>query len=203
MREVAGSLGTFDYVIAHGFYSWVPADVRDAFLALAHGHLAPGGLVYVSYNVLPGCFVRQIAWGRDQGRERGRRRRPRGLAGARRVRRDLAESWSAAGGASALLAPEFARDAERTDGAIYHDDMSGVNQPVYFSSFARHAGANGLGFVAEAELGRMGAGGLPAGMQAIIAGADPLSREQYLDFAWLRRFRQSILAAAPDGRGRA
>ncbi|MBK7331908.1 MAG: methyltransferase regulatory domain-containing protein [Betaproteobacteria bacterium] len=112
--------------------------------------------------------------------------------------RATAQSWSAAGGASALLSPEFARDAERTDGAIYHDDMSGVNQPVYFSSFARHASANGLGFVAEAELGRMGAGGLPPDMQKIIVDADPMAREQYIDFARLRRFRQSILAAAPD-----
>jgi SAM-dependent methyltransferase len=198
LREIAGSLSTYDYIIAHGFYSWVPTDVRGAFMALAREHLAPGGLVYVSYNVLPGCFVRQIAWDAIKFENAGATATPERLAGARRIGRDLAESWRAAGGASALLATEFARDAERTDGAIYHDDMSGVNQPVYFSSFVRHAGANGLGFVAEAELGRMGAGGLPAGMQAIIAGADPLSREQYLDFAWLRRFRQSILAAAPD-----
>ena len=44
LRAVSDSLGTFDYIIAHGFYSWVPADVRDAFLALTSRHLAPGGL---------------------------------------------------------------------------------------------------------------------------------------------------------------
>ena len=198
LREVAGALGTFDYVIAHGFYSWVPADVRDAFLALAHGHLAPGGLVYVSYNVLPGCFVRQIGWDAIKLENAGAATARERLEGARRVRRDLAQAWRAAGGMAAMLAPELADDAGRTDGALYHDDMSGVNQPVYFTAFARHAAAHGLGFLAEAELGTMGAGGLPPAMQKIIVDADPMAREQYIDFARLRRFRQSILAAAPD-----
>jgi hypothetical protein len=201
LREVAGSLGTFDYVIAHGFYSWVPADVRDAFLALAHGHLAPGGLVYVSYNVLPGCFVRQIGWDAIKLEDAGAATARERLEGARRVRRDLAQAWRAAGGMAAMLAPELADDAGRTDGALYHDDMSGVNQPVYFTAFARHVAAHGLGFLAEAELGTIGAVGLTPDMQKIIVDADPMAREQYIDFARLRRFRQSILAAAPTCSG--
>lgn len=201
LREIAGSLGEFDYVIAHGFYSWVPADVRDAFLAAARRCLAPGGLVYVSYNVLPGCLVRQIGWDAIKLENAGVSAPRERLDGARRIRRDLAEAWSAGDGIGALLAPEFADDADRTDSALYHDDMSGVNQPVHFTTFARHAAAHGLGFVAEAELGSMGAGGLPPALQALIAGSDALSREQYLDFARLRRFRQSILASGGDAAG--
>lgn len=200
LREVAGSLGGFDYVIAHGFYSWVPADVREALLAAARKCLAPGGLVYVSYNVLPGGFVRQIGWDAIKLENAGVSAARERLDGARRIRRDLAEAWRAEGGVAAMLAPEFADDDERTDSALFHDDMSGVNEPVYFTAFVRHAAAHGLGFVAEAEMGTMGAGGLPRAMQAIVGGADPLSREQYLDFARVRRFRQSILAADRDAR---
>ena len=33
VRELtSGSLGRFDYIVAHGVYSWVPADARDALL---------------------------------------------------------------------------------------------------------------------------------------------------------------------------
>ena len=46
--------GAFDYVIAHGVYSWVPAEVRDRLLALCAGALSPNGVAYVSYNTLPG-----------------------------------------------------------------------------------------------------------------------------------------------------
>lgn len=198
LRAVADSLGTFDYIIAHGFYSWVPPDVRDAFLALASRHLAPGGLVYVSYNVLPGCFVRQIGWDAIKLENVGAKNARERLDGARRIRRDLAEAWAGAGGMAGLLASEFADDPDRTDSALYHDDMAGVNQPVYFTTFVRHVGAHGLGFLAEAATGTMGAGGLPPELQSIIAAADPLSREQYIDFARLRRFRQSVLAAARD-----
>ena len=81
----------------------------------------------MSYNVLPGCFVRQIAWDAIKVENAGSTAAPERLAGARRIGRDLAESWSAAGGASALLAPEFARDAERADGALYEAKRSGKN----------------------------------------------------------------------------
>ena len=40
----------------------MPPPVRDALFALASGRLARNGILYVSYNVLPGCRVRQAAW---------------------------------------------------------------------------------------------------------------------------------------------
>jgi len=49
----------FDYIIAHGMYSWVPAPVRDALLGLAARMLAPGGLLFISYNALPGGHTRR------------------------------------------------------------------------------------------------------------------------------------------------
>src|SRR5437764_4888582 len=60
LMEFAPEDGPFDYVIAHGFYSWVPAAVRDRLLALSRAVLAPHGVVYVSYNTLPGCHLRRM-----------------------------------------------------------------------------------------------------------------------------------------------
>ena len=54
--------GNFDYIIAHGVYSWVPAGVRDGLFAMAAQRLAPNGVMFVSFNALPGCRVRQAAW---------------------------------------------------------------------------------------------------------------------------------------------
>src|SRR5438552_3715977 len=53
------TLGDFDYMIAHGVYSWVPAPVRDAMFELAQRRLKRSGILFVSYNVYPGCHVRQ------------------------------------------------------------------------------------------------------------------------------------------------
>ena len=53
---------SFDYIVAHGVYSWVPASVRDALLSLAHARLTQNGLMFVSFNVYPGCHVREATW---------------------------------------------------------------------------------------------------------------------------------------------
>jgi len=44
----------FDYIVLHGVYSWVSASVRNDQRRFIDRHLSPGGLVYVSYNALPG-----------------------------------------------------------------------------------------------------------------------------------------------------
>lgn len=51
---VAEPMGTFDYVIAHGLYSWVPEDVRADALAVMRAALAPRGVGFLSFNALPG-----------------------------------------------------------------------------------------------------------------------------------------------------
>jgi len=53
--DTAGlALPQFDYIVAHGVYSWVGPDVRADMRAFIDRHLAPGGLVYLSYNAMPG-----------------------------------------------------------------------------------------------------------------------------------------------------
>lgn len=47
-------LPTFDFIVMHGIYSWVDADVRRVVRALISRRLAENGLVYLSYNCQPG-----------------------------------------------------------------------------------------------------------------------------------------------------
>lgn len=44
----------FDYIVAHGVYSWVDEAVQADLRRFVERTLAPGGLVYVSYNAMPG-----------------------------------------------------------------------------------------------------------------------------------------------------
>jgi SAM-dependent methyltransferase len=53
-------LPKFDYIVAHGVYTWIDADSQNALLRFIDSHLAPGGLVYLSYNALPG-WARNLA----------------------------------------------------------------------------------------------------------------------------------------------
>jgi SAM-dependent methyltransferase len=47
-------LGGFDYIVAHGVYSWVDEKAKAALRRFINRHLKPGGLVYLSYYAMPG-----------------------------------------------------------------------------------------------------------------------------------------------------
>jgi SAM-dependent methyltransferase len=48
------ALPDFDYVSAHGVLSWIAPETRGAMLDFAAARLKPGGVLYVTYNALPG-----------------------------------------------------------------------------------------------------------------------------------------------------
>ena len=50
-----GEESGFDYIIAHGFYSWTPLPIRDRLLALCRDLLRPQGVAFISYNAYPGA----------------------------------------------------------------------------------------------------------------------------------------------------
>ena len=58
LLEMAPDYGRFDYIIAHGLYTWVPAQVRDQILAICKASLQPQGIAYVSYDAFPGSYSR-------------------------------------------------------------------------------------------------------------------------------------------------
>ena len=47
-------LPQFDFIGLHGVLSWISADNRACIADFLHDRLAPGGVVYVGYNALPG-----------------------------------------------------------------------------------------------------------------------------------------------------
>jgi SAM-dependent methyltransferase len=53
-RGAYRDLGRFDYIALHGVWAWVSAANRAHIVQFIDRHLKPGGLVYVTYNALPG-----------------------------------------------------------------------------------------------------------------------------------------------------
>jgi len=49
--------GQFDYITAHGIYSWLQRSVCEAIVQLINQASNPGALVYISYNSLPAWFA--------------------------------------------------------------------------------------------------------------------------------------------------
>lgn len=186
----------FDYVIAHGLYSWAPAPVRDRILELCRDCLAPHGVAFISYNAHPGNHLRDLARGMMQYHARNF---PEPLQQIRQAR-GLLKLAASAGKEPALyhqvLQQEFERCRNYTDAGFYHDDLSSANHPVYFWQFAEHAKAFGLQFLAEAELSDMEPGGLASHVLEVLDQLDPanlIAREQYIDFFKGRAFRHTLI----------
>jgi cyclopropane fatty-acyl-phospholipid synthase-like methyltransferase len=188
--------GEFDYVIAHGLYSWVAAPVRDRLLAVCREALSEQGVAYVSYNALPGGRLREALRdmlvfhaGAVEPRER--------IAQARALLGLLLEGWSDRHEFGAVMRRQAERLLERGDETVFHDELASVNESVYFHEFAAHAGRHQLQYLAEADFFEMQIGTLPEQVAEELRRVDdPVRREQYLDFLRGRMFRQTLLCRA-------
>jgi SAM-dependent methyltransferase len=187
----------FDYVIAHGVYSWVGAPVRDRLLALCHAVLSERGIAYVSYNALPGGRISEAlrdmlvfhTAGLDDPSDR--------VEAARELLRLLAQSWPEGLEFGAIMRRQAERLLERSGETLFHDELAAVNRPVYFHEFADHAAQHGLQYLAEADFFEMQTGVLPDAVSGeLMQVDDPIRREQYLDFVKGRMFRQTLLCRA-------
>ncbi|MFZ6648659.1 class I SAM-dependent methyltransferase [Undibacterium sp. TJN25] len=52
-------LPQFDFITMHGIYTWVTAENRQHIVDFVGRYLKPGGIVYLSYNALPGWSAAQ------------------------------------------------------------------------------------------------------------------------------------------------
>jgi SAM-dependent methyltransferase/methyltransferase-like protein len=198
----------FDYIVAHGLYSWVPHAVRDRAMAIFGRSLAPHGVAYVSYNALPGGYLRRAARDmmlfhtRDIGGHKER------VAKARAFTAFVADAAPAdAAVHKAVMAGQRDRIAALDDDYLVHDDLSGHNDPFYFHQVVEHAARHGLAYLAEARFAEMSDRGLPKPVRETLRGlGDVLAYEQTFDFVVGRSFRHTLLvrddvalARPPDG----
>lgn len=52
-------LPKFDYIVAHGVWTWISDAARQDIISFLDGNLATGGAFYVSYNAMPGSAPHQ------------------------------------------------------------------------------------------------------------------------------------------------
>jgi SAM-dependent methyltransferase len=194
----ARSLGTFDYVIAHGVYSWVPDPVRQRILSLCAEVLAPEGIAYVSYNTLPGWrmrgMVRDILGYATRGAESGAQQ----LAAVGACLDRMEQAVRGLDAASArYLGTEIARLRERPGSYVVHEFLEAENRPLLLTELVAAAESAGLRYLADTDLQTR----YPEVLGTAVADAladlrTPLEREQYLDFVVNRNFRRSLLCRA-------
>jgi SAM-dependent methyltransferase len=188
-------LGEFDYIIAHGVFSWVPRAVQERLLEICGRHLAANGVAYISYNTLPGWHVRGLlrdallAYCSPSGRASER------LAQAHALFDLIEPALRAQSSLDAQLAlKEIAYLRRAAPSYVYHEYLEEINEPLHFSTFMQRAAQAGLAYLADAEPWTMFPDTLGADAAVAFAAIPQrLQQEQMLDLARLRKFRRSLL----------
>jgi SAM-dependent methyltransferase len=195
ISDVDRSFGEFDYIIAHGVYSWVPQPVRDRILRICKENLSPHGIAYVSYNTYPGWhfkgLIRSIMRYHARKFDSPGEQIEQGRSILNFVKRAIGGKETPYGG---LLHQACRQIAEESDEYVFHEFLEEENNPIFFREFVTRAAAGGLQYLSEAEpvpLTR----NLPADIAAELRSiaTDVIDAEQYLDFVRNRAFRCTLL----------
>lgn len=204
IASIGSEIGTFDYIIAHGVYSWVDDGVKDALLRLMDEHLAEDGIAYVSYNTYPGWHtmeeVRQLMMfsNRDKTQFNHKEKVLHGkmigsIVGSQILKYDnLKERNSKFLGALRSV-------MQKDEYYVGHDHLEPNNDPVYFYQFNDHLGAHNLAYLCDADLTLSMVRSFDADIADMLdklAPNDHVAQEQYLDFMLDTTFRKSIICKA-------
>lgn len=196
--RLPAALGRFDYIIAHGVWSWVPAAMQQALLRVCQQFLSPRGVAYISYNTYPGWKLQEVfrdamlfhdaQYNNGTEVERAREMIPffsHGLAAANPLQEVLRQQ-----------ARRIPTGVEN-DYYIAHEYLEPHNHPLYLHDFVEQLSCHGLRHVGDVEL-RLEC---PAHygdefaqhFHLFTQGQKAVARQQYLDFAVGRQFRKSLV----------
>ena len=184
----------FDYIIVHGLYSWVPEATRQKLMQICKDLLSNDGLLYISYNVLPGWNSAKTI--RDMMIFHGTNftNPQEKILEARRMLNFVNDNVQATEFYSQMLKEEIDYLVNQPDTYLYHEYMEAVNTPCYFKEFVESAKNNGLEYLSDCDLPIMYLGNYSLQAQDTLKKiTDPIEVEQYLDFLANRRFRMSVL----------
>jgi len=198
LTDPSGLCGLFDYILIHGVFSWVDANVRQNILEICSTHLAPQGVVYLSHNVQAGWCVRGLV--RDVIKDavadipttKGRIYRAR----------EVASSLSGIVTESELpyhqiLAAELQRVRCSSSSYLTHETLSLENVAFRHNEVVSMMADHGLEYLADALYDRP-EGRLPADLGEALDGLGLTAArlEQLADVLGFRRFRSSVYCRA-------
>ena len=200
VNESHDHLGTYDYIIAHGFYSWVDEETKDNFLRLCKEHLAGNGILYMSYNTYPGWHkmdsVRALLEfaNKDIDTLNHREKVRHGKTVASKLGALMLE-YDTVKNQQASFLQSLRQTLQKQDCYVGHDHLEPVNTPVYFHQCMDHMAEHGFTYLCDCDLNLSFPDVYDETLRTQLqdlAPHDPLAREQYIDFMLNTAFRKSL-----------
>ncbi|HTM94628.1 MAG TPA: class I SAM-dependent methyltransferase [Croceibacterium sp.] len=189
-------LPAFDMIALHGIWSWVSDKGREAILKIVDERLKPGGMLYMSYNVVPGWSplmpLRHLLWEHHQRAGSGGvvNRMDAALAFVDQVRNMGTGYFGAQPGASGWLDVMKGQDRNY----LAHEYFNAQWRPESFADVSDRLAGVKLTYGASANiLENIAERYLPSEMTAMLATIDdPTLRELTKDFLVNRKFRTDV-----------
>ncbi|MFM7086677.1 MAG: methyltransferase regulatory domain-containing protein [Cyanobium sp.] len=192
-------VGHCDIVVAHGVLSWVSPAIGALLLRLAAAALRPGGLLYVSYNALPGWLaatpfqhmVRTFQAHRGEGLP--------ALEAARALFSALRDGGAQVFTAQPGLAPRLEGLAGMDPGYLLHEYNHSQWQPLYANQVIEPCRDLGLSFLGSAHLADNFDGILPEPYRRQLQEqSDSALREVVRDLLTNQAFRRDVYVKGLD-----
>ncbi len=203
LLDIQHDFGQFDYIIAHGLYSWVPPHVQDHLLNICQCHLCSNGIAYVSYNTYPGWHIftmlRDMMLYRTWGETDPHERATQAMDFLDFLQKAIPEENKAFGDFLTVYIDFLRRKAaqadDNRDAFLLHDELSEVNQPVHFYQFVAHAAYYGLQYITDTDISTTIPDFFPPPVASSLRAMarNRIDIEQYMDFVRGRTFRESLL----------
>lgn len=195
VREFEDEPASFDYIVCHGVYSWIPNDARLALRRLIRRHLAPAGVAYISFNTLPGWHLRGALRDMLRREVRGIEAQSDRVIKARKFLQFMATNFESSDPARAWLSSELSILSEMSDHYLLGEHLVEHNQPEYFEDFVRDMADVGLAFVTDAHVPLVFPDRLGSDVVQALRdrGPDFLRMQHALDLVELRCFRRAVL----------
>ena len=200
VNESHQHLGTYDYIIAHGFYSWVDEETKDNFLRLCKEHLGSNGILYMSYNTYPGWHkmdsVRALLEfaNKDIDTLNHREKVRHGKTVASKLGTLMLEYDTVKNQQGPFL-QSLRQTLQKQDCYVGHDHLEPVNTPVYFHQCMDQMAEHGFTYLCDCDLNLSFPDVYDETLRTRLqdlAPHDPLAREQYIDFMLNTAFRKSL-----------
>lgn len=201
IMDIDDDFGTFDYIIVHGIWSWVPDMVKDKILSICNRNLSDRGIAYVSYNTYPGWKrleqLRDIMlYSEKHAHHDSLKDR---TAYTKNVLKLIAETMKMderARTQSNYKINNINRVVQSNDYYVGHEYLETINDPVYISQFVARAEQQGCTYIGDESLQRSFITWLDDAVVEninVLSQGNHVDKEQYYDYVYDTQFRMALL----------
>ncbi len=199
--DIDESFGTFDYIIVHGIWSWVPDVVKDKILSICNVNLSDNGIAYVSYNTYPGWKrleqLRDIMlYSEKRAKDQDLLERTLYTKSVLKMVADTMNIDDRSRTQSAYKINNIHNVLNSNDYYVAHEYLEAFNDPVYVSDFIERARKQGCAYIGDEVLQRSFITWLADDVTnniRTLSHDNYVDKEQFYDYVYDTQFRMSLL----------